>query len=44
MKLYEFNHETIVRAGNGSFLLYKGLGLLVIISVLENDIGDNESN
>lgn len=44
MKLYELNHETIIRTGNNTFLLYKRFSLFVIISILENNIGNDKSN
>lgn len=44
MKLYEFNHKSVVRTSNNPFLFHKGLSFFVIIPVFEDNISNNQSN
>ena len=44
MKLYKLDHESIVRASDGSFLFDKRLSFFVVVTVLKNYVGDDESH
>lgn len=44
MELNELNHESIVGAGDWSFLFDERLSFFVVVAVLEDDICDNKGN
>lgn len=44
MELDKFNHETIVRTGDWSFLFDKRLGFFVVVTVFKDDVSDNKGD
>lgn len=44
VELDQFDHEAVVRTGDGPLLLDEGLCLFVVVAVLEDDVGDNEGD
>lgn len=44
MKLYEFNHKSVVRTRYTSLLFYKLLGFFVVVSKLKNHISNGKGN